>query len=110
MKNLHRVAWAGLSLLFLGCHSAPPPAHGHAGHAGHAMMCQHDCPMHQAATLSDVKVQTTAGGAVIELVAKRPEDAAKVQQSAQRMAEMLNAGGCANHNDGGAHHHHHSQP
>lgn len=93
---------AALSLLGIACHSNPPPQHAAA------TACPHQCPMHEAAALSDVKVQTTEAGATIELVAKRPEDASKVQQHAQQMAAMLSSGQCPMHGaQGGMHHEHH---
>jgi hypothetical protein len=64
------------------------------------------CPMHQAAELSDVKVEQTKDGAIIRLVAKRPEDIGKVQDSAQRMATMLSHDDCPMHAGHGMHGHH----
>ncbi|HET8937530.1 MAG TPA: hypothetical protein VFN67_29005 [Polyangiales bacterium] len=64
------------------------------------MECSHECPMHEAAELSDIKVEQTKQGAVIHMVAKRAEDVSKVQQSAQKLANMLGGQHCPMH----AHH------
>jgi hypothetical protein len=73
-----------------------------------AAACGSECPMHQAAELSTIKVEQTKQGAVIQLIAKKPEDVAKVQQSAQQMAAMLSSGACPMHaaHGGGMHHMH----
>jgi D-lyxose ketol-isomerase len=74
------------------------------------MQCSHECPMHGAAELSDIKVEQTKQGAVIHLVAKRAEDVGKVQQSAQKLMGMLNGQQCPMHahhggmQHGGMHH------
>jgi hypothetical protein len=74
--------------------------------------------MHQAASLATIKVEQTKQGAVIQLVAKKPEDVSKVQQSAQQMATMLSSGSCpmhaahggGMHGHGHEHHDHHDAP
>ena len=71
------------------------------------MECSHECPMHDAAELSDIKVEQTKQGAVIHLVAKRPEDVSKVQQSAQKLASMLNGKDCPMHGQHGGMPHQH---
>ena len=117
-KNLTMSCVIALSFLGIGCHATVPPRHAQATACQHECPMHqapghgegHACPMHQAAALSDIKVQSTDAGAVIELVAKRPEDASKVQESAQQMAAML-SGGCPMHGaHGAAHHHHHAHP
>jgi hypothetical protein len=67
--------------------------------------------MHQAAELSDIKLESTKQGATIVLVAKRAEDIAKVQESARQIAAMLSGQECPEHaGRGGMHHHGHQQP
>jgi len=67
--------------------------------------------MHEAAELSDIKVELTKQGAVIQLVAKRSEDVSKLQQRAQQIAEHLKSGGCPMHaGHGGMHHQGHHNP
>ena len=71
------------------------------------MECSHECPMHEAAELSDIKVEQTKQGAVIHLVAKRAEDVSKVQQNAQKMATMLKGQPCPMHSHQGGMQHQH---
>jgi hypothetical protein len=67
--------------------------------------------MHEAAELSDIKVELTKQGAVIQLVAKRAEDVSALQQHAQKLAETLKSGECPMHaGHGGMHQHKHAQP
>lgn len=71
------------------------------------MECSHECPMHDVAQLSDIKVEQTKQGAVITLVAKRAEDVGNVQQHAQKLASMLNGQACPMHaHHGGMQHQH----
>ena len=67
------------------------PQHG-MGMQHHAMMHgDSSCPMEEAAPIADIKVEKTADGAVIRLVAKKPEDVARIQQMAERMAEHMSS-------------------
>jgi len=105
MTKATKLSWAAaLCITGFGAYSYAQPQPG-------AAACGDACPMHQAAALSDVKVEQTKQGAVIKLVAKRPEDVAKVQQSAQQMAAMLSSGSCPMHaahaGNGDMHQHHH---
>ncbi|HEX2676860.1 MAG TPA: hypothetical protein VHM19_09475 [Polyangiales bacterium] len=55
----------------------------------------HECPMMQLEGLEvDATVENTKTGANLKLVAKKPEEAAKVQELAQHIAEHVK-GGCA---------------
>jgi hypothetical protein len=102
MKKIQTTAWAvALCLGGFGAYAVaqPKPAAN--------MACSHECPMHEAAELSDIKVEQTKEGAVIRLVAKRPEDVSKVQQSAQKLAGMLSGKDCPMHaHHGGMEHQH----
>lgn len=103
MTNVKKLSWAAaLCLVGYAGYSVAQPKPG--------MPCGDGCPMHEAAELSNIKVEQTKQGAVIQLIAKRPEDVAKVQQSAQQLAAMLSSGECpmhAAHADMHPHHHHH---
>jgi hypothetical protein len=79
---------AALCLLGVGTYAWAQPK------PGAEMGCEHDCPMHQTAALSEVKVEQTKQGAVIQMIAKRPEDVSKVQQNAHELARLLNSGSC----------------
>lgn len=103
MKTARQLPWMGaLAVAGLGAYALlvqPGPA-----------IADHDdeCPMHEMAELSTVKVEQTKQGAIIQLMAKKPEDVGKVQQQAKRVAAMLTSGSCPMHAEhGGMHHHHH---
>lgn len=90
---------------------APNPAAGAKPPA--AMSCEHACPMHAAMDLADMQVEQTPQGAIIKLVAKKPEDVQKVQQLAAKLGGE--GGGCPMHDGmhgmpeghhGGMMHHH----
>lgn len=92
---------AALCLVSIGTYAWAEPKHGAE------MGCDHECPMHQAAALSDVKVEQTKQGAVIQFIAKRPEDISKVQQNAQQLATMLSSASCPMMHEGMQHEHEH---
>lgn len=107
MKSVHTiVATFAISLGGFGAYALaqPKPAAN--------MECSHECPMHDAAALSDINVEKTKQGAVIHLVAKRAEDISKVQDSAQKMAGMLKGEPCPmhKHHAGMQHQHKHAGP
>lgn len=82
----------------------PPPSAA----KGASPMCEHGCPMHGVFELADLKVEDTKQGAVIQLVAKRPEDVAKVRELAKEMAMHAHEEGCDMMHEHGenAHGHH----
>ena len=102
MKKVQTTVWAAaLCLGGFGAYASAQPK------AATETECSHECPMHNAAELSDIKVEQTKQGAVIHLVAKRAEDVNKVQQSAQKLASMLNSKNCPMHpHHGGMEHPH----
>jgi hypothetical protein len=111
MNKLTRLSWlAALCVSSAGAYAfaqgkpvapAPKPA---------AMSCEHACPMHGAMELADIQVEQTREGAIIKLVAKKPEDVQKVQQLAAKLGGE--GGGCPMHDamheghHGGMMHHH----
>jgi hypothetical protein len=118
MRKLNGPTWlAALCLLGGGAYAAAQPkpqAPAPKPEAAANTMCGHDCPMHQVIGRAEVKVEQTKQGAVIQLIAKRPEDVQSVQQGAAQLAAMLNGTtGCPMHqgmhsgHGGGMHQHQH---
>jgi len=115
MSKLTRVSWlAALCVSSAGAYAfaqakpvapavAPAPKSAPATQPPAAMSCDHACPMHGGWELADIQVQQTADGAIIKLVAKKPEDVQKVQQLA---AKLGSAEGCPMH--AGMHEGHHA--
>lgn len=118
MNKLNGATWvAALCLLGAGAYAAAQPkpqAPAAKAEAAASTMCGHDCPMHQVVGRAEIKVEQTKQGAVIQLIAKRPEDVQSVQQGAAQLAAVMNGtAGCPMHegmhpgHGGGMHQHRH---
>ena len=124
MNKRNGLSWvAALCVLGVGAFSAAQPkpqAPAAKPQPAASTACGQDCqgcPMHEVLGRADVKVEQTKQGAVIQLIAKRPEDVQSVQQSAAQLAAMLNGtASCPMHqgmhagHGPGMHHHDHPAP
>lgn len=84
-----------LSLAGAAAYSAAQPKPQPSAAKPAPAMCEHDCPMHGAFELADFKVEDTKQGAAIQLIAKRPEDVAKVRELAKELASHAHEDGCS---------------